>query len=374
MKNSLIIIFIVFLGFVLVCSFNSSDTDVLSKDLKEEPVAKMEQELEDLRRDLKIPGMSVAIAREDTLIWSKGFGWADKELQIPATEKSLFHLASLTKPYATTIVLQLVQEGKLTLDSPVSDFGVEFDNNPLITVRNLLSHTSSGNPGSVFKYDGRRFGQLEKVIEVVTGNTFATELRNRILEPLTLNQTVPNPLDSKSFQEAGTEFSLVEKYFVTEYARKWGRVLWPSGLFGPLKPIDYPDYFGTAAGLVATASDVAKFSAALDNGLLLERSMYNTTLTPIESPTGEIFPFGLGWFLETYDGYLIAWQYGHWFGSSSLIIKVPDQKVTLVVLANSDGLSRWTNIGSKATIHASPVAPVLLEKLLSKDLLFLQNP
>lgn len=371
MKNSLIVIFILFLGLVLVCSFNSSATDVLSKDLVEEPVAKMEQELEDLRRELKIPGMSVAIAREDTLIWAKGFGWADKELKIPATEKSLFHLASLTKPYATTIVLQLVQEGKLNLDSPVSDFGVEFDNNPLITVRHLLSHTSSGDPGTVFKYDGRRFGQLERVIEVVTGNTFATELKNRILEPLGLNQTVPNPLDSISFQEAGAEILLVEKYFVTEYARKWGRVIWPSGLFGPLKPIDYPDYFGTAAGLVATASDVAKFSAALDKGFLLNPSLYKSSLTPIKGPTGEIFPFGLGWFLETYNNHLIAWQYGHWFGSSSLIIKVPDQKITLVVLANSDGLSRWTKIGNKATIQASPVAPVLLEKLISKELLFL---
>lgn len=370
MKNSLIIFSFVLFGFAIVCLFNSTSTDVLSKDLMEEPVVKMERQLEDLRRDLKIPGISVAIAKEDSILWSKGFGWADKEFQIPTTENSLFHLASLTKPYATTIILQLVQEGKLNLDSPVSEFGIELDNNRVITVRDLLSHTSSRDPGTVFKYDGRRFGQLEKVIEVVTGNSFATELRNRILDPLTLKQTVPNPLDSNSFRDSGANFSLVERYLVTEYARKWGRVIWPSGLFGPLKPIDYPDYFGTAAGLVATASDVVRFSAALDKGILLDNSMYKLSLTPMESSTGEIIPFGLGWFLETYNGHLIAWQYGHWFGSSSLIIKVPDQKLTLVILANSDGLSRGTRIGDKATIQASPVAPVLLNKLLNKELGF----
>lgn len=367
MKKSLIIFSVAVLGFGLVCAFNSSATDVLPRDLVNEPVAGMERELEDLRRALKIPGLSVAIAREDTVVWSKAFGWADKELKIPATENSLFHLASLTKPYATCIILQLVQEGKLDLDSPVSEFGIELENNRSITVRHLLSHTSSGDPGTVFKYDGRRFGQLEQVIEGVTGNTFAQELRQRILEPLDLQQTIPNPLDADAFRESGADFSLVEKYFVTEYARKWGRVIWPSGLFGPLSPIDHPDYFGTAAGLVATASDVAKFSIALDNGLLLDRSRQELSLTPVKSPTGEIFPFGLGWFLETYKGHLMAWQYGHWYGSSSLIIKVPEQKITLVILANSDGLSRRTGIGNKATIQASPVASIILDELINSE-------
>lgn len=98
--------------------------------------------------------------------------------------------------------------------------------------------------------------------------------------------------------------------------------------------------------------------------------MYEYSISPVESPTGEIFPFGIGWFLETFNGHLIAWQYGHWYGNSSLIVKVPKQKVTMVILANSDGLSRRTKIGDRATILASPVAPILLEKLIHKDLDF----
>lgn len=312
--------------------------------------------------------MSVAIGVEDSIIFSWGFGWADVELGVPVTEKSLFHLASLTKPYATTVILRLVQEEKLDLNSPVSDFGIEFDNSPEIKVHHLLSHTSSGEPGTVFKYDGNRFGQLEKVIEKATGNSFATELNERIIKPLDLQQTLPNPLDQKSFKEAEADLSLVQKYFVTEYAREWGRVIWPSGLFGPLKPIDYPEYFGTAAGLVATARDVVKFSAALDKGLLLDRPLYELSLTSVKSPEGKDFPYGYGWFLENYKGHQIAWQYGHWFGSSSLIIKIPKQKITLVILANSDGLSRRTRIGDKASIQASPAEPVMLDWILNNEL------
>lgn len=368
MKYFIIIVFFALLIFTVICSFSSSSTDVLSRDLSDDPLASLEQELEDLRKDLRVPGLSAAIAKEDTVVWSKGFGWADKELGIPATQKSLFHLASLTKPYATTIILQLAQEGQLDLNSPISRFGIEMENSDQITVRHLLSHTSSGEPGTTFKYDGNRFGQLDKVIEIATGNSFAQELRMRMLEPLKLKETVPNPLDYNAFIEAGGDISQVKKYFVTEYARKWGRLLWPSGLFGPLSPINSPEYFGTAAGIVATASDVARFSVALDNNLLLDHSLYSLSLRPNVGPQGENFPFGLGWFLETYNGHLIAWQYGHWFGSSSLIIKVPEQKVTFVILANSDGLSRGTRIGDKASILASPVAPVVLDKLITQEI------
>lgn len=370
MKKFIIVIFLACGGAGLVLSSGGNSSSSLPRDLLKDHVAAMEREIEDLRRELKIPGMSVAIGVEDSIIFSRGFGWADIDLCVPVTENSLFHLASLTKPYATTVILQLVQEGKLDLNSPVSNFGVEFDNSPGIRLHHVLSHTSSGEPGTVFKYDGNRFGQLEKVIEEATGNSFVTELKERILKPLDLKQTIPNPLDQKSFKEAEADHSLVQKYFVTEYAREWGRVIWPSGLFGPLKPIDHPEYFGTAAGLVATARDVAIFSAALDKGFLLDRSLYELSLTPVKNPEGKNFPFGYGWFLENYKGHQIAWQYGHWFGSSSLIIKVPEHKITMVILANSDGLSSRTRIGDKATINASPAGPVLLDRVLENQLGF----
>lgn len=367
MKYIVFISVITLFGFAIACTLNSGISDPMSKNLVKDPRATLKQELEEMRKELKIPGMSVAVAKEDTILWSSSFGWADKEHHVPVTDSSIFHLASLTKPYATTVILQLAQEGKIDLDSYVSEYGINLKNSGSAKIRHLLSHTSSGEPGTVFKYDGNRFAELQKVVEQVTGNSFAKELDERILRPLNLMQTMPNPLDSVAFQEAGGDMAVIKKYFVTEYARKWGRALWPSGLFGPLSPIDSPKYFGTAAGLVATATDVARFSLALDGRSLINDSLYNMALTRVMSPSDQFFPYGTGWFIENYKGNLIAWQYGHWFGSSSLIIKVPKEKITFVILANSDGLSRSTGIGDKATILASPVASIVLESLVSQD-------
>jgi CubicO group peptidase (beta-lactamase class C family) len=85
-----------------------------------ESLTKLEQELESLRAHLRIPGMSAAIADDEHVIWARGFGMVDRERAVAAAPDTIYHLASLTKPYGSTVVLQLVEEGRLSLDDPVS--------------------------------------------------------------------------------------------------------------------------------------------------------------------------------------------------------------------------------------------------------------
>ena len=73
-------------------------------------IARFETQLESLRQELKIPAYSAAIVKDQKVIWAKGFGYADVENKIPATEHTAYHLASLTKTFASTILMQLVQE------------------------------------------------------------------------------------------------------------------------------------------------------------------------------------------------------------------------------------------------------------------------
>src|SRR6185503_2882851 len=73
-------------------------------------IARFETLLESLRQELKIPAYSAAIVKDQKVVWAKGFGYADVENKIPATEHTAYHLASLTKTFASTIVMQLVQE------------------------------------------------------------------------------------------------------------------------------------------------------------------------------------------------------------------------------------------------------------------------
>src|ERR1051325_4177425 len=149
-------------------------------------IARLETLLESLRQDLKIPAYSAAIVKDQKVIWAKGFGYADVENKIPATEHTAYHLASLTKTFASTIVMQLVQEGKVSLDDPVCDYGITLESKGVIRVRHLLSHTSEGNPGERYRYNGSRYGELDKVIQKATGRPAAEVLIERILEPAAL--------------------------------------------------------------------------------------------------------------------------------------------------------------------------------------------
>ena len=113
---------------------------------------------------------------------------------MPASADTIYHLASVTKPYAATVVLQLVEEGTLTLDQPVAELGISHGAiGPGARVAHLLSHTSAETPGTVFRYDGNPYGRLTAVVEKVTGRPFAVELTDRIIRRLDLKRTGHSP-------------------------------------------------------------------------------------------------------------------------------------------------------------------------------------
>src|SRR5678816_4746013 len=151
-----------------------------------------EKQLESLRQELKIPAYSAAIVKNQKVIWAKGFGYADVENKIPATEHTAYHLASLTKTFGSTILMQLVQEGKIKLDDPVSKYGINLESEGVIRVRHLFSHTSEGIPGEHYSYNGNRFAELDKVVQRASGKSFGELLIANILDPLGMNETAPN--------------------------------------------------------------------------------------------------------------------------------------------------------------------------------------
>ena len=159
----------------------------------------LEQQLESLRTHLRIPGLSAAIADGDRVIWAHGFGTANRERGLAARPDTIYGLASLTKPYASTIILQLVQEGRLSLDDDVSQFGIVIERSRPVRVRHLLSHTSGEPPGTRYQYDGNAFGTLTQIVERATGEPFARQLASRIIRPLALTRTAPNPGHPRSF-------------------------------------------------------------------------------------------------------------------------------------------------------------------------------
>jgi CubicO group peptidase (beta-lactamase class C family) len=215
-----------------------------------------------------------------------------------------------------------------------------------VTVWHLLSHTSGEPPGSNFRYDGGAFAMLTQVIERVTGRPFAAELADRIIRPLGLTRTAPYPGDVQGvrslfvsievapgaieeqravFDKAGIARAPIQAALAQGYARVWARWVWPSGLAGPMRPLPHGITLSTTGGLVASATDVT---------------------------------------VQRHDSVRLIWHYGHMLGNSALIVKVPERRVTFVILANSDGLSRWRSLGDEANVLRAPAAVLFLKWLL----------
>ena len=302
--------------------------------------------LESLRATGHIQALSAVISKDQSIVWSGSFGGTDG---VPGNvgDTTVFHLASLTKPLASTVILQLVDEGKVSLDDPVSRYGIALPGTVL--VRHLMSHTSEGVPGTRYAYNGDRFSLLDAVVAQAAGKPFAEAVQERIIAPLGLKRMAPTP-QSAAFAASGLDKTAYLANVAPGYTWDGSRYV----------PTAYQTAFSTAAGLTASARDYAAFSMAMDRDAFLRPATKALAWTPVVSPAGETFPYGLGWFATDYKGIRVIWHYGYWTASSTLVIKVPSRGLTFVLLANTDGLSAPYPLGS-GKLQASPWAREFLE-------------
>lgn len=179
------------LALLLLTGFAQSDAPAVPGE--EEAIAQFEAELERLRQEMLILGMSAAVVQDQELLWAKGFGYADPARGIVATADTPYHLASVTKPIAATVLMQLVEQGALNLDDPAASYGVHVESLGEVNIWHLLTHTSQGMPGLVHNYDGGLYALLDRVMIGATGKPFGQLLNERILTPLEMSHTAPNP-------------------------------------------------------------------------------------------------------------------------------------------------------------------------------------
>jgi len=299
----------------------------------------LETELEQIREILKIPGMSAAVLKDQELVWAEGFGFADLANEVPATADTPYHLASVTKPIAATLVMQLVEEGVLDLETPVAQYGVELESEGVINSWHLLTHTSAGVPGSVHNYDGNRYGYLAEVIEGVTGSSFRDLLDERILSPLGMEDTAPNLiLCPKGGNDEVNDKREADYLRVHEAMAKPYQLDLAYDVVGG----EYQTIFSPAAGLISTVSDIALFDIALDLDELLSQETKEAMFEPLVSTYGDSdeLKYGLGWYNQLFDGTNLVWHTGRWPPSiSALYLKVPEADLTFIVLANTPNLT-----------------------------------
>ena len=324
----------------------------LAHGVAQEPdFSKMEAGLERLRARWNVPGMAVGVARSNQIAWTKGFGLADLTTKQPVTPDTVFHLASLTKPFAAVVLLQLVEAGQLDLDAPVATFGIDLKADGAIRVRHLLTHTSEGKPGEVFRYSGNRFAKFDAVLEGTAKKSFAQLVGERVLTPLDLTNTSPNPYNLAACAATGRDAGEFLRRSAHGYA------------FDGKTPVAYAKHIVSASGLVSTVGDVLRFSLALDGDELLRPETKRLAFTPAKSTSGKVLPYGMGWFVQQRRGVRILWHYGWDRANSSLIIKVPERDITFVLLGNSEALSRKFDLGHDEDVTRSPFATEFLKSI-----------
>jgi len=131
-------------------------------------------------------------------------------------------------------------------------------------------------------------------------------------------------------------------------------------------PAEMETYFGPSAGLMSTTIDMISFSEAIDANKLLNKDSWAQVFSPHISSRGDTLAYALGWFVQQFQGLTLQWHYGYWNTNSSLIIRVPERKLTFVIIAATSQLSRPFGLGD-GNVLVSPFATAFLREFVFAD-------
>jgi D-alanyl-D-alanine carboxypeptidase len=306
---------------------------------------------------VEIPGAVVGIWTPDRGTWVKAFGVADISTQRPMRTTDHFRIASITKTFTADIILQLKDEQELTLEDTLASHGfTDVPNADIITIRHLLNMSSGlydysedevfGEqvsedytaawtpqellefiiykgvrfpPGQEYRYTNTNYILLGLIIEKVTGNTYETELNNRILEPLGLTNTAypDGPYLNDKFPSG---------YQVT--------VIDGSPTLTDITTF-HPSQAWTAGGMTSNLEDMRKWAVEMSRGSLLQQE------TQEERMNWENLDFGREYLRYCLGSYWLGENilFGHTGsipGFSSAAFHMPNRQATFVVLANTN--------------------------------------
>lgn len=293
-----------------------------------------ERYLDALRVQANIPGLSAAILQNQRIVWDAGLGLSDVEHSIHATASTPYHISGLTETLSSALLLeQCVETGHLALDDRIQQRALTSPD-AAITIRDALTHRSSG---STFKYDPGRYAALTGVVEACIQKDltpFRQALALRMFERLGMLDSVPAQNVDDASADDRVQFTASELDRFTSVLQRMALPYRVTGS-GVAQNTSVNKSVDASSGAISTVRDLARFDSALDGAFLLHRE---TMAAMWSNQSG--MPTGLGWFVQNYNGQTLYWQFGNTPGAySSLLLKVPSRGLTLILLANSDGLS-----------------------------------
>jgi CubicO group peptidase (beta-lactamase class C family) len=300
-----------------------------------------------------IPGASVAIAVGGRLRFAQGYGHADLENGVPAKASTMYRLASVAKPITAVAVLKLAEEGRLDLDAPIQRMAPAFAEKAWpVTARQLLGHLGGVRhyrddeptnttpcasmecslaffkgdplvvePGTRFVYSTYGYSLLGAAVEGAAGRSYLEYLRQAVFDPAGMASIRPDEV----------------RPLIPNRAQGYVRTEAGQVLNSDLADVSYKVPGG---GLIATASDVARFGAALQAGSLVSRESLQAMLTPQRETAGRATGYGLGLNVATNGGRREAWHTGGQERVSTVVFLLPDEGASVAVLTNLEGVGR----------------------------------
>lgn len=293
--------------------------------------------LDSLRSQAGIPGLAATIVGPADVQWERAFGLRNVESSIATLPDTPFHLDGLTQLFTASMVLRCVEEGRLTLDDRIGTYAPSFSE-PNATLRQLLTHTSGTPDNLSFTYRPSRVDILAATLASCRSGESYRALLGATLEQMIMYDSVPGP-DVLQLAPPANPFP---SGTIDRYRGVLGRLASPYAVDLQGRP-SLSRYAATtltpSTGLISTARDLAKFDLALKRGSLLRSDTLARAWTAPDGRLGQPLPHGLGWFVQSYAGEPVVWQFGVGDnGSSSMLITLPRRGLTLILLANSDGL------------------------------------
>ena len=302
-----------------------------------------------------VPGLSVAVVENGEYEWAAGFGFADVENNAPATEHTLFRLASISKSLTATAAIQLWDRGQLDLDAPVQKYCPAFPQKPSpITTREAMGHLAGirhyksgsqddlegGNtkhfdnpiqagldffkndplvsePGKQFHYSTQGYTLVGCVIEGASSARYIDFMRQNVFLPAGMDHT-----------QADDRFAILP--YRTRFYQKTAS--------GTVQNADFLDssYKIPGGGWLSSAEDMAKFEVAILNDKLIKRSTRDLMWTPLKPSDGSKDTYGLGWDAGNEDGIAAVGHSGGQQGTSTQFLIAPAPRAGVVVLTNME--------------------------------------
>ncbi len=318
--------------------------------------------IEDRMKFYGVPGASIAVIKDNKIVWSKAYGIMDKETNEPVTTTTLFQAGSISKPVAAYGALKTVEMGKIDLNTDVNTYLTswkipdnEFTKDKKVTLGHLVSHTGGLTvhgfwgyspdlqvptllqvldgiqppansppirvdkaPETGFRYSGGGYTVMQQMLIDVHGKSFPQLEKELVLDPLGMtNSTYDQPLDSITVKKAATGY-------LPNHEQTKG------------KRHTYPEM--AAAGLWTTAEDLAKFAIDVqlavkgESKKVLSQEMAKRMVTPVKNEKS----IGLGLFMQDREGD-VYFGHGGWDeGFSSELVAHRDKGYGVVVLTNSN--------------------------------------